>query len=184
VTRKILARGLILQADASSTETTVRGQRFELRTLTLDVEVPGQAPFEIRVTPRIPRIVEALPGATLDLSLDPSNPNELEILGPAGAADWIRAAAAVPGQTWGPAQPVIPTVGASAAMGSGSAPNAIPMASAARKGCGVVVVVLVVLMSLAVAAVLLLVRRHESKPTHAPATHAPPEHRSRPGHPH
>jgi hypothetical protein len=189
VSRGILARGLILQADSSSTETMYRGQRFELRTLTLDVEVPGQAPYEIRVTPRIPRIVEALPGATLDLCVDPSNPNDLEILGPAGTVDWIRAAAAVPGQTWGPARPAIPTVGTGATPFMGAAPYVIPVARAARRGCAAAFVVLIV-MSLALAAVVHLLRGgHEGKgvPAHAPVPHVPPatpEHRSRPGHPH
>jgi hypothetical protein len=175
VSRGLLARGIILQADQFATETSYLGQRFELRRLTLDVEVPGRAPYEVSITPRIPRIVEALPGATLDLRVDPSNPQNIEVVGPAGATDWIRAAAAVPGQTWAGPQLAIPGV------------------SSLPKGCGTIVVMLIG-MSLLLAAVLsfVLTERHPASPspTHAapPAHAAPPPHATprspRSTHPH
>jgi hypothetical protein len=193
VKRRVLARGLILRASASSAETTYRGQRFELRDLTLDVEVPGQAPYEISVTARVPRIVEALPGATLDLSLDPASPNDLEILGPAGASDWITAAAAVPGQTWCPRPPTIPwaspraTPGATPATagpGAGPAPLATPGAGRAVKGCGIVVAVLVAVVVALAAIVATVSRRHTSRTTPTHTSPRSPGHHSRPGHPH
>jgi hypothetical protein len=163
------AHGIILQADQFSTETSYLGQRFELRRLTLDVEVPGRAPYEVSITPRIPRIVEALPGATLDLRVDPSNPQNIQVIGPAGATEWIAAAAAVPGQTW-------------------AAPQfSIPGASSAPKGCGTLVLVLIG-MSLLLAAILSFATAssHESSPapTHvSPAPHVTP-HSARSTHPH
>jgi len=177
--RGVLAHGIILQADQFATETTYLGQRFELRNLTLDVEVPGQAPYEVRFQARVPRIVEALPGATLDLRVNPSSQSSIEIVGPAGSSDWINAAAAVPGQTWGPS------------------PLRIPGVSAAPKGCGTIVLVLVG-MSLLLASVLSFVAEGRRPvpapaptPTHvspAPKPHAapPPAGRSgaRPAHPH
>jgi hypothetical protein len=96
------ARGLVLRASSVSTETSYEGQRFELRTLLLDVEVPGAPPYEVSVTPMIPRICEALPGASLDLRVDRSNRQRVAIVGPAGSSGWLDVAAAVPGQTWGP----------------------------------------------------------------------------------
>jgi hypothetical protein len=174
--RGLHARGIILQADQFATETSYLGQRFEVRNLTIDVEIPGRDPYVVTQRSMVPRIVEALPGATLDLRVHPQNQNNLEIVGPAGASDWIRAAAAVPGQTW---------AGPQLAMGG----NVLP------KGCGTIFVVLVG-MSLATAAVLTFInesRSHSAAPaaTHSPppkATHAPPLPPSRggskPAHPH
>ncbi len=90
---RVLARGLVLSASPFvSGERTQNGQRYELRDLLLDVEVQGQAPYEVSVTPLIPRICEARPGAALDLSLDPRNPSDVVVIGPAGASAWIGAA--------------------------------------------------------------------------------------------
>ena len=87
---RVLARGLVLSASPFvSGERTQNGQRYELRDLLLDVEVQGQAPYEVSVTPLIPRICEARPGAALDLSLDPRNPSDVVVIGPAGASAWI-----------------------------------------------------------------------------------------------
>jgi hypothetical protein len=153
LSRGILARGLVLQADPVATEAMFRGKRCERRYVTLDVEVAGQAPYQTRLNLRVPHIVEALPGATLDLRVHPSDPDDVEILGPAGACDWLNAAAAVPGQTWGPMSFMIPDAEA--------APPAIPfddeaeaLAVAAIRGGGragvIVVVIVVVVLSLAV----------------------------------
>jgi hypothetical protein len=94
-----LARGLILRASPVATETTYGGQRYELRDLVLDVEVPGQAPYEVSCTPRIPRICEALPGATLDLIVSRSNPSQIEIVGPLGSSAWLGAWSGQPAGT-------------------------------------------------------------------------------------
>lgn len=92
-TNGVLGRALILQAAATvSGRATVGGQRFEMRNLILDIELPGQAPYEISVTPMIPRIVEALPGASVDVRVDPKSPNDVLIVGPAGSSAWLPAA--------------------------------------------------------------------------------------------
>jgi hypothetical protein len=127
--RGISARGLILSAARTSSDATYGGQRFEVRSLVLDVEVPGSPPYEVSLSTMIPRICEALPGAALDLRVDPSKPNNLVIVGPAGSSQWLRAAASVPGQTWA------------------------TQSTASRSGCGTVLFVLVAL-SLALASVL------------------------------
>ena len=49
---RVLARGLVLSASSiASGERTVGLQRFELRDLVLDVEIPGRDPYEVAVTP-------------------------------------------------------------------------------------------------------------------------------------
>ena len=56
--------------------------------LLLDIEVPtGWAPYELlHRSPWIPRrLRRGSPGSTLDLRVDPANPNNVAILGPAGS---------------------------------------------------------------------------------------------------
>ena len=118
---RVPARGLILQASSIATETTIGGQRFELRQLLLDVEVAGREPYEVSCTPAIPRICEALPGAALDLRVDPSNRSNVEIVGPLGASAWLPAATGLPGQ----------------ALWPGAQRGGLP------RGCGLLVVVIV-----------------------------------------
>jgi hypothetical protein len=147
--RGILGRGLVLSADAVATEVVYRGMRYERRFVTLDVEVVGQPPYQTRLNLRIPRIVEALPGATLDLRVNPSDAEDIEIIGPAGACDWLTEAAAVPGQTWGPTTFVIPDAdagmtpfGSSAYDDSDAATvRAIQGGGAGAMGCVVLIVV-------------------------------------------
>lgn len=81
------ARGLVLQASQYVTTTTAGGRRYELRDLVLDVELPGQAPFEVRAQPMIPGSLakSVLPGAALELRIDPANPSEVVVVGPAGS---------------------------------------------------------------------------------------------------
>lgn len=81
------ARGLVLQASQYVTTTTAGGRRYERRDLVLDVEMPGQAPFEVRAQPMIPGSLakSVLPGASLELRIDPANPSELVVVGPAGS---------------------------------------------------------------------------------------------------
>jgi hypothetical protein len=95
------ARGIVLSADRFAlSSSTVGGQRFETRNLRLDIEVPGRDPYEISVAPLIPRICEVFPGSTLDLRVDPNNPNSVTVIGPAGSSGWM---AAMPAQfPWAP----------------------------------------------------------------------------------
>ncbi len=90
---RVIARGLVLSASPySGGERTQNGQRYELRDLVLDVEIPGRDPYEVSVTPLIPRIVEARPGATLDLAVNPRRPSDITVIGPAGSHAWLGAA--------------------------------------------------------------------------------------------
>jgi hypothetical protein len=86
------ARGIILSADrTASSKTTLNGVRYESRAIRLDIEVPGRAPYELSLTPLIPRICDAFPGSTLDLRVDPADPSNIAILGPAGSVGWMNA---------------------------------------------------------------------------------------------
>jgi len=150
--RGVPARGLILSANRTSSDVTYGGQRFEVRALVLDVEVPGKAPYEVSLNAMIPRICEALPGATLDLQVDPAKPNNLAIVGPAGSSQWLGAGATIPGQTW---------------AGTG----------AARSGCGTVVLVLVAVFLALGSIVSFLSGAHETPPptpTPSPLPHPAP----------
>jgi hypothetical protein len=101
------ARGIVLSADRMPlSSTTIGGMRFETRNLRLDIEVPGQAPYEIMVAPLIPRICEVFPGSTLDLRVDPTNPSKVTVVGPAGSSGWM---AAMP--TLFPGVPGLPALG-------------------------------------------------------------------------
>jgi len=88
----IPARGLVLQSTILATNTRVNGQRFEQRAMTLDVEIPGQRPYVCQGTFLIPRLlVEAIPGASLDLSVDPSNAQNIVVVGPGGfTGPWLN----------------------------------------------------------------------------------------------
>jgi hypothetical protein len=85
-------RALVLQASRQSSLINTGGGRFESRSMTLDVEVPGHPPFQSSGTFRVPRgFVEAVPGASLEVSVDPNNPSNLEVLGPGGfSGPWIK----------------------------------------------------------------------------------------------
>jgi hypothetical protein len=149
LTKGLLARGLILEANRNFSEVTLGRQRFEMRRLRLDIEVPGSAPYEVTATPLIPRICEALPGAALDVRVDPKNPQNIAIVGPAGSSAWLPVAAAMPGQTWaGP-----PAVG---------------------KGCATAGIVVVTIGMALVLATALGSSHKGSSPAHTTPTHSPP----------
>ena len=83
--RVVHGRGLVLASAQVCTGTTVNGRRFEQRNMTIDVEIPGQPPYVTRGLFLVPRGQgEGIPGSSLDISVDPSNPDRLTILGPGG----------------------------------------------------------------------------------------------------
>ena len=85
------ARGLVLSCNRVSSGVTVNGRRFEQRGMTLDIEIPGRAPFVMSGTFLVPRgIVETLPGSSLDLAIDPTNMGQITVLGPGGfSGPWL-----------------------------------------------------------------------------------------------
>jgi hypothetical protein len=81
------ARGLVLQVAPQRTGRVAwNGRSFEQRSVVLEVEIPGQAPYEISLQPLIPQAMarNVLPGATIDLRVDPANPQNIAIVLPGG----------------------------------------------------------------------------------------------------
>lgn len=87
----IRGRALVLAASSTPLQATRVGmRRFEMRTMTLDVEVPGRAPVVMQGTYLCPRGVEPVPGAALDVALDANGAN-LVVLGPGGfTGPWLN----------------------------------------------------------------------------------------------
>lgn len=90
--RGVRARGLVLVASQLSTGVTMSMRRFERRQMTLDIEIPGRAPYTQSGAFLIPRgLVEAVPGASLELAIDPNNPANVVVLGPGGVTGpWLN----------------------------------------------------------------------------------------------
>jgi hypothetical protein len=88
----VRARGLVLTSNRVSSAVTVNGRRFERRSMTLDVEIPGRAPFVTSGSFLVPRgIVEALPGSSLELAIDPTDASQITVLGPGGfTGPWLK----------------------------------------------------------------------------------------------
>jgi hypothetical protein len=85
------ARGLVLTCNRVSSAVTVNGRRFEQRSMTLDVEIPGRPPFVATGTFLVPRgIVEAVPGSSLELVVHPTDMTRITVLGPGGfTGPWL-----------------------------------------------------------------------------------------------
>lgn len=76
------ARGILLAVAATGTKS---GTNFESRQVTIDIEVPGQPPYEVRTLARFPTCLRAdvLPGATVELRVHLKNRNApVSIVGP------------------------------------------------------------------------------------------------------
>ncbi|MEP7049286.1 MAG: hypothetical protein ABJB12_02995 [Pseudomonadota bacterium] len=87
------ARGLVLACDRVSLGRTINGRRFEQFTMTLDVELyAGGEPYVCSGAYLVPRgQVEPVPGASLELMVDPKNKNQLLVIGPGGfSGPWLR----------------------------------------------------------------------------------------------
>jgi hypothetical protein len=83
--RGVPARGILLSVASRANSTVGLPQRrFQLRDVVIEVEVPGQEPYEVSATPYIPTnlVRDVLPGATVELRVDPKNPNQIVIVGP------------------------------------------------------------------------------------------------------
>lgn len=84
VSRGVPARGILLSVSPLGTKSGTFGRRFESRQVVIDVEIPGRAPYEITTTTIFPINLsrDVLPGATVELRVDPRNPSILAIIGP------------------------------------------------------------------------------------------------------
>jgi hypothetical protein len=81
----IPARGILLAVSNVALGSVGTGLfKLQQRQVTIDIEVPGQPPYVATVTALIPLnlVRDVLPGATVELRVDPKNPNNLAIVGP------------------------------------------------------------------------------------------------------
>jgi hypothetical protein len=78
----IPARGILLQV--SPTVMSVQGGQVKTRMIRVDVEMPGRAPFEVHAPIMMPFNLSAdvVPGATMELRLDPKDQTKIAIVGP------------------------------------------------------------------------------------------------------
>jgi hypothetical protein len=79
------ARGILLQvAQTSGGMAGPIGRRFQRRSVRIDIEVPGRAPYEVNAFAWIPMncVRDVLPGATVEVRVDPTNPQNFMIVGP------------------------------------------------------------------------------------------------------
>ncbi len=97
-TNGVRGRALVLSSSFLATGTTINGVRYEQRTMTLDIDIPGRAPYVTSGQFLIPRgLVQPVPGASLDVAVDPSNQNLMSVLGPGGfSGPWIRVGVPAP----------------------------------------------------------------------------------------
>jgi hypothetical protein len=91
-TKGLRGRGLVLSCVQLGSGVTMNGRRFEKRTMTLDIEIPGREPYVSTGDFLMPRgVAETIPGASLDIAVDPRDQNQILVLGPGGfSGPWIR----------------------------------------------------------------------------------------------
>jgi hypothetical protein len=91
-TRGLRGRGLVLSSFQMSNGVTIGSRRFERKQMTLDIEIPGRPPYLVNGQFLVPRgQVEAIPGTSLEVAVDPSNPNQVAVLGPGGfTGPWLN----------------------------------------------------------------------------------------------
>jgi hypothetical protein len=82
--RGLPARGILLQVAPNAARQRSGFRRFESRWVHVDVELPGQPPYEIAATVTYPANLsrDILPGVTVELRVDPGNPRAVAIVGP------------------------------------------------------------------------------------------------------
>ena len=79
------ARGILLKVNSQrNARGTLTQGYYELRSVTIDVEIPGQSPYQVDCMISVPanlcRLI--LPGATLELRVDTSVQNSVAVFGP------------------------------------------------------------------------------------------------------
>ena len=84
VANGVPARGILLQVSNTGIKSGSVMRRFDSRSVLIDVEMPGRPPFELQASPIIPTnlVRDVLPGATVELRVDPKNPRKMAIVGP------------------------------------------------------------------------------------------------------
>jgi hypothetical protein len=81
----VQARGILLKVSSQRSARGTASQGFyEVRNVSLDIELPGQKPYQVDCPVSIPvnLCADILPGATLELRVDPQNPRNVAVFGP------------------------------------------------------------------------------------------------------
>jgi hypothetical protein len=88
----VRGRALVLAASSVAVGFRMGMRRFERRTMTLEVEVPGREPFIVQGTYPVPRgLVEPIPGSSLEVAVDPRGSGQIAVLGPGGfTGPWLN----------------------------------------------------------------------------------------------
>ena len=83
------ALGILLQVGNTGTSLEGVSPAVECRDVTLDIEIPGEAPYEMRLTVQFYANLRAsvLPGATVELRVDAKNRQRVAIVGPGTGFD-------------------------------------------------------------------------------------------------
>jgi hypothetical protein len=84
IAKGIPARGILLWVATTGTRSGVAPRRFETRNVRMDIEIPGQAPYEAEVSPIIPAsfVRDILPGATVELRIARRDRTRIAVVGP------------------------------------------------------------------------------------------------------
>jgi hypothetical protein len=83
--RGISGRGILLAVSNISSGSVGTGlYKMQQRAVTIDIELPDQPPYQATVTALIPLnlVRDVLPGATVEVRVDRSDPNNIAIVGP------------------------------------------------------------------------------------------------------
>lgn len=86
--RGVPARGILLQVGSQrSAQGSASRGFYEVRTVSIDVEVAGKPPYACSCSLAIPANLRpiVLPGATLELRVDPRSSNNIAVFGPGAA---------------------------------------------------------------------------------------------------
>jgi hypothetical protein len=88
----VRGRALVLTSSPNVSGTTVGGVRYERRAMTLEIELPGTAPYQLQGAFLVPRgLTEAIPGSSLDVSVSGTGPSDVTVLGPGGfSGPWLQ----------------------------------------------------------------------------------------------
>lgn len=78
------ARAIFLQVAPRGVWTGAQGRRFQSRMCTVDVEIPGERPYEVSTNVIIPQnlVRDVLPGATLEVRVSRTNSAQITVVGP------------------------------------------------------------------------------------------------------
>jgi hypothetical protein len=84
ITNGVPAKGLVLSVSQTGINVTMNGTRYERRGVVVDVEIPGQAPYQVSAQPLIPKNIvrNVLPGTFVELRVDPTRRNDIAVIGP------------------------------------------------------------------------------------------------------